>query len=390
MKNIKFEGFSGILLMLFFALLSSIVMLITLQNAVIEIEAGLEDTLHQNTINSKIIRTSYNQTVKKKPEKIQAKGIYLTTNTAGGKSLGAFIERIKETELNAVVIDIKDYTGFISYDTDVDIVNELGTEKIKIDNIEEILQTLHDNDIYAIARMQVFQDPALAEKKPSWGIQNSKTGGVWKDYKGLAWLDPNIKEVWEYNIALAKDAIEKGFDEINFDYIRFPSDGPIASAVYAKNNGMSKEEVMNNFFIYLKEELKDEPAYTSADLFGMTLWHTDDFNIGQTLLGAASKFDYISPMVYPSHYPDGFLGFANPAEHPYDVIYRNLEKGSKALEKASTTTELRPWLQDFDLGAVYTKELVRAEINAAEEWDTHGWLLWNASNNYTYEALKRE
>ena len=322
-------------------------------------------------------------------EPVFAKGIYLTAATAGSKRVNDFIELIRKTEINAVVIDIKDYSGWVSYDSNAKMANTLHTERVLIKNLPELLSSLKSEDIYTIARIQVFQDPVLAERRPDLAIQN-KGGGVWKDFKGLAWLDPGSREVWDYTIELAKDAIEKGFDEVNFDYIRFPSDGRIGEAVYTHTAGRSKIDTINDFFAYLNESLKDEPAFISADLFGMTLWSSSDFNIGQTLLGAASYFDYISPMVYTSHYADGFDGYANPALYPYEIVSKNLKKGILTLEAASSTANLRPWLQDFDLGATYTHDMVRAQIRAAEELKTSGWFLWNASNNYTTSALAED
>lgn len=316
---------------------------------------------------------------------VAAKGVYVTAYTAGGDRINDIIRLIMETELNAVVIDIKDYSGWISYDTDVELINVLGTEKVRIHDLPGLLTRLRELDIYSIARMQVFQDPVLTRKRPELAIKNKLSNDVWTDWKGLAWLDPHSEEVWEYHVALARDAIQKGFDEINFDYVRFPSDGPISQTLYPFSTGESKEVVINNFFNYLDRELDKEPAYLSVDLFGMTLWSDDDFNIGQTLRGAVGHFDYISPMIYPSHYASGFDGFANPALYPYEVIFRNLKKATPLLSGSKTL--FRPWLQDFNLGAVYTKEMVRAEIEASEENNTFGWLLWNASNNYTKTAL---
>lgn len=314
-----------------------------------------------------------------------AKGVYVTANTAGSARMENIIDLVNATELDTVVIDIKDYSGWVAYDSDVALADELGTEKIRIKNLPALLKRLDTLGIYKIARMQVFQDPVLAEKRPDLAIKNIE-GAIWTDWKELAWLDPHSQEVWDYHVALAKDAIEKGFDEINFDYTRFPSDGPISEARYPLATGENKIKVINNFFEYLSTSLSDEPAYLSVDLFGMTLWSEDDFNIGQTLDGAIGNFDYISPMVYPSHYARGFAGFENPAEYPYEVVFRNLEKASSKLE--GTQSQFRPWLQDFNLGARYTPEMVRAQIKAAEENNTFGWLLWNASNNYTREALR--
>ena len=319
-----------------------------------------------------------------KPARIENKGIYLTGYTAGNKiRRSALVDIIERTELNSVVIDIKDYSGLIFFDTDIPLVNQVGSEDVRIPDLADWLAELKQKGIYTIARITVFQDPYLAEALPEIALK-SKAGGLWRDYKGLAWVDPTQKLVWQYNVDLAKAAIEIGFDEINFDYVRFPSDGNIRQIVYANLSDDSfngKSEVMKQFYNYLAAQLEFYPALTSADLFGMVLWRNDGLNIGQRLEDAAGNFDFISPMVYPSHYPAGFENFANPAEHPYEIIYRSLIRGQKIMEQSGS--QLRPWLQDFDLGTVYTPELINLEKQAAYDAGSHGWLMWNASNYYT-------
>jgi len=326
-----------------------------------------------------------------RPEKIEAKGIYLTAYTAGSLDRRQkLVDLIKTTELNSVVIDIKDYSGRIFFDTNIPLVDKVGAEDVRIPDLADWLKELKSQGIYTIARITVFQDPYLASQRPDIALK-SKAGGIWHDWKGLSWVDPTQKLVWDYNLDLAKEAVKMGFDEINFDYIRFPSDGDIKQIVYANLDNASfegKAKAMAEFYDYLDQTLKFEPAYTSADLFGMVLWRSDGLNIGQRFQDAALHFDYICPMVYPSHYPDGFENFANPADHPYEVVYRSLIRAKDDLKKANRA-QLRPWLQAFDLGAVYTPEMIRLQKQATYDANGDGWLLWNASNRYTEGGLDR-
>ena len=327
----------------------------------------------------------------KKPQLIENKAIYLTGYSAGWKARREeLVDLIEKTELNSIVIDIKDATGRIFFDTNIPLAEKIGSEDIRIPDLAEWVKELKEKGIYTIARIVVFQDPYLAKNKPEIALKNT-SGGIWRDYKGQSWVDPTQRLVWDYNLDLAKEAIKIGFDEINFDYIRFPSDGPIRQISYAylddtTNLGKSKE--MAKFYEYVDKTLKFYPVNTSADLFGMVLWRDDGMSIGQRLEDAAPYFDYICPMVYPSHYPVGFEGFENPAAHPYEVIYRSLKNGEDKM--VNVRAKLRPWLQDFDLGAVYTPEMIRLEKQATYDGGGHGWLLWNASNYYTVGGLEPE
>ncbi|MFA6215349.1 MAG: putative glycoside hydrolase [Patescibacteria group bacterium] len=324
-----------------------------------------------------------------KPEKIESKGIYLTAYTAGSKSRRQeLVDLIEKTELNSVVIDIKDYSGKIFFETAIPLADEIKSEEVRIPDLAEWLKELKQKGIYTIARIAVFQDPYLAEKRPDIALKTAG-GGIWHDFKGLSWVDPTQKLVWDYNLDLAKAAAEIGFDEVNFDYIRFPSDGNIKQIVYANLDNATyegKAKAMADFYQYVHQTLRFYPIITSADLFGMVLWRSDGLNIGQRFEDAINNFDYICPMVYPSHYPAGFEKFANPAEHPYEVIYRSLIRVKDKFE--ASQTKLRPWLQAFDLGTKYTPEMIRTQIRASDEAGGNGWFLWNASNRYTGGGLK--
>ncbi len=323
-----------------------------------------------------------------KPPRQEVKGIYLTAYSAGDKKkVDGIIKLLNATELNAVVIDIKDYSGKILYNSKLKLVNKLKTKDNRAGDLKKLIDRLHRQNIYVIARQTVFQDPILAEKKPEWAIK-SKKGGVWLDYKGLAWVDPTRREIWDYNLAIAKEAIAFGFDEINFDYMRFPSDGKMSEVVYT--NGFKKRyEAMREFYEFLSEGLKDEPVWTSIDMFGLVMeGHGEfDMNIGQRLADAVDNFDYICPMMYPSHYPAGHLKFKNPAEHPAEIIVNGMEKG--LLQFFNKRAEVRPWLQAFNIGAVYDDgPKIRAQLDATESYTGAGWLLWNAANRYTGAGLK--
>lgn len=327
------------------------------------------------------------QKQKQKPEKIEVKGIYLTAYTAMNPlSRGKLIDLIDATELNAVVIDIKDYTGYVLYDSNIDLINELGTEKNRLGDVYSIIQAFHEHDIYVIARQTVFQDPILAKEKPEWAI-HAKTGGLWRDHKGLAWVDPTRKEVWDYNLEIAKEAMDFGFDEIQFDYVRFPSDGNMSNVVYT-NGDKARHEIMGDFYSYLGKELSDESAWISLDMFGFVMERNDGMSIGQRLEDAVDHVDYISPMMYPSHYPSGHLGLTNPASSPRIVIENGMKKGLPYFENKRAV--VRPWIQAFNIGAIYGAKNIRAQIDAVEKYTDGGWLLWNASNRYSSAGLKLE
>jgi len=326
------------------------------------------------------------------------KGVYLTSWTSSDKRrIDYFIDLIKETELNAVIIDIKEVDGRVAFDTQGELINKLGTESIMIPDISQLIDRFHEENIYTIARVVVFKDKLLPKIKPEWALKN-RQGGIWYDWAGRIWLNPTSKEVWDYHVELAKEAIRIGFDEINFDYVRFPSDGDIGQIDYSQfgilaSNSASyrevpKAELMQEFFKYLNQQLKPMGVFLSADLFGLTLWHegSNDMNIGQILEFALPYFDFVCPMVYPSHYPNGYLNFSNPAAYPYEIIKINLEKGQQRLIQGGA--KIRPWLQDFDMGAIYDKRMVNLQKQAVYDTNSYGWMLWNPSNYYTEGALE--
>ncbi|MBI4120946.1 MAG: hypothetical protein HY457_01685 [Parcubacteria group bacterium] len=342
------------------------------------------------------------------PEEVRA--IYMTSWVAGTRSRRAELVRlIDETELNAIVIDIKDYSGRISFEVTDPLLVRFGAAEKRIQDIREFIADLHRRNVYVIGRITVFQDPYLSKVKPEWAVKKeSATSTVWTDYKGLSFIDPGAKEAWDYTTALSRESYEIGFDELNFDYIRFPSDGNMRDIYYSYSNAriaadpaLGKAKIMRDFFKHLHTTLKNPSFYESntiakrsivpvlsADLFGMTMTNKDDLNIGQILEYVEPYFDYIAPMVYPSHYPKGFIGLASPAANPYEVVHYSMNRGVQRMLTASSTSEkLRPWLQDFNLGATYDAAMVRKQIQATYDVGLDSWMMWDAANTYTRDAL---
>jgi hypothetical protein len=317
------------------------------------------------------------------------------------------VDLIDTTELNTVVLDIKDYTGKLSFLVeDNQALKAIGSGENRIPDVKEFIGELHDKGIYVIGRISTFQDPYFVKIHPEYAVK-TKSGAIWQDRKGIKWLDAGAEPVWEYFVNLSEESYALGFDEINFDYIRFPSDGNMKDIMYEYGQGRSKHAVLKDFFAYIDENLrKKKNIPISADFFGMVTTNTDDLGIGQVLEDGLEHFDFVSPMVYPSHYPPDFNGWKNPNTKPYELIHYTLSKAvsrviamnSPATSTTSATStevkniqQIRPWLQDFSFGGItYTADMVRAQIKATNDVGLNGWLLWNASNVYTKDALLKE
>ena len=321
----------------------------------------------------------------------QVKGIYMSQCVVGTPSFRErLVKLIDTTELNSVIIDIRDYTGKISFTTDNPILKDMVSDACGASDMKNFISELHDKNIYVIGRITVFQNPYYTKAHPEQAVQK-KGGGVWKDNKGLSFVDVGAKPYWDTVVELSKVSYEQGFDEINYDYVRFPSDGPMSQVVYSWGKGLTKADALKEFFQYLHDKLEPTGAILSVDLFGMTTSNYDDLNIGQVLENAAPYFDFVSPMVYPSHYPPTWSGFKNPAANPYEVVKIAMQKGVERLKAmGENPLKLRPWLQDFDLGATYDKEKILAQIKATYDVGLNSWMLWDPKNLYTIEALKKD
>ncbi|HDQ16740.1 MAG TPA: hypothetical protein ENN31_01295, partial [Candidatus Vogelbacteria bacterium] len=318
------------------------------------------------------------------------RAIYLTGYTAGNLNRRqALVKLVEETELNALVIDIKDDSGYLSFLPETKELQAYNTGLTKIKDLDIFLSELKEKNIFVIGRISVFQDPLLAIRRPDLAIKDYQ-GNIWRDHKNLAWLDPSKKEVWHYVSLIAEESFRRGFDEINFDYIRFPSDGNIKTILYSPEILLRRQaDVLEDFFAFIKKESQRVGYITSADLFGLTTVNTDDLGIGQILEKAVSYFDYIAPMVYPSHYPVGFRGLSNPNHHVYQVVRYSMAEAISRLElMGEDSQKLRPWLQDFNYPITYVPQMVIDQKKAVYDSGLDSFMLWNPRNIYTRSALE--
>lgn len=356
----------------------------------------------------------------------EVKAIYMSACYGSSPTLRqTLVDLIEATELNAIIIDIKDYTGTIAIPTESALLQDGATGSgCKIKDAQAFVELLHSKGIYVIGRITVFQDPLYTKLHPDMAVHRmSAPTTPWKDNKGLSFVDVGAKPYWEYVVTLARESYALGFDELNFDYIRYPSDGPMGD-VYYTHSGIdgkvgkdTRAHNLEQFFAYLHTELRKKDAWgrapvLSADLFGMTTTNTDDLTIGQLLETTLPYFDAIAPMVYPSHYPSGFIGLSNPNNDVYAVVHYSMKRAVERTIATSTTihsdaytrigtstpalyekpaystAKLRPWLQDFDYGGDYGPAEVRAQIKAnSDAGVTGGWMLWSPSNKYTRGGL---
>ncbi len=336
------------------------------------------------------------------PNTIRA--VYMTGWSAGSKKYLAYLDDIfKKSQINAVVIDVKDYSGIVSYYTGAPLARQYKAYHAQIGDIDALITRLHSRGIYIIGRVVVFEDPMLAKNRPDLAIYDKdKTTDLtkpvlWENNDHLSWVDPASLQVWDYNIAIARDALLHGFDEINFDYVRFPTDGKADAMGFPVWDGKTpKHAVIKSFFEKLRQAFPGDTI--SADIFGQVTTNTDGMGIGQIFEDSLAYFDYIYPMVYPSHYAEGFLGYKNPADYPYEVIAHALSgakdrrdvyvKTQSQLSNGATAfkvAKIRPWLQDFNLGADYTPDMVAQQIKAVGDVmgaDYGGYMLWNPLNTY--------
>jgi len=318
----------------------------------------------------------------------EVKGIYITFGLlASEEKVRALIDMVARTELNAVVVDMKGDSGRLAHHSENPLALEIGAEQKGWMEVQELLRLCRERGIYTIARLVVFKDSVLAKGRPDWAVKRPD-GTLFADSKGSLWVDPLREEVWEYNIAIAREVAALGFDELQFDYIRFPTDGETGSLVYSQpNTEESRYGAIRDFMARLEGGLESFGVFTSADLFGLTAWLDHEANIGQMVENVAPYVDYLSPMLYPSTFTPGLLHWGadrRPTEYPYEVVYESLIRMLGRTDKP-----LRPWLQhyaDYQYHLPFGLEEYRAQREAAYDAGAQGWLFWNASGIYE-EAL---
>jgi hypothetical protein len=315
------------------------------------------------------------------PEAVR--GIYLTA--ASASNIEPYLELVERTEVNAVVVDVKDVTGEVMYPSEVPLANEIGATRDILD-IEALAAELEERGVYSIARVAVFEDQILPIERPDLAVTDSATGAQWRNNVGSTWSDPHSREVWEYNAGVAREAAEAGFDEVQFDYVRFPSDGPMETLSYPSETD-GDEDTIASFLEYASGEIEPTGARVAADVFGLAAGD-GGAGVGQNIREMAPYLDVINPMIYPSHFPVGSYGIDNPNASPYEVIENSMAEFIEDAEASNPEMEIRPWLQDFDYGdPPYGPAEVEAQIQATYDAGETGWLLWNPSNVYTEEAL---
>ncbi|MBM7625032.1 putative glycoside hydrolase [Sporohalobacter salinus] len=313
------------------------------------------------------------------------KGIYLTGWAAGGsKKFNRLLNLVTETELNAMVIDIKNIEGEVSYNSKIKLTREIGANITKIRDIDNLLNKCEENNIYTIGRIAVFKDYKLAANKEYSLKYYDDQQNHSEILSSQEWVNPYNKEVWKYNVDLAIEAVRHGFDEIQFDYIRFPVLFNLSRYNLAVAPSDSKVQIIDDFLRYAKKRLSKLKVPISIDVFGLTTTG-NNLGIGQDFKLLAQRIDYISPMVYPSHYQSGIYGLVSPEKAPYSTVYNSMQDAKKKLK--GETNQIRPWLQDFSLRYNYGVEEVREQITAAKASGLDSWLLWNPASNYTWQVF---
>lgn len=337
-----------------------------------------------------------------KPIDINVKGVYMSGASAGSDTkFNELVKLVEDTELNALVIDVKGDEGKLTYDSKLSAAHQYGSDKNPaIKNLHQRMKVLDDKHIYKIARIVTFKDPYLAQKKKEFAMKKKKDGSLYYN-DGIPWVDPYKEEYWKYVTSVAKEAAKLGFDEIQFDYVRFPDNGAEVDRQVKFDNPKNKSKAQNihDFLVYAKKELKPYGVKVSADVFGVSTSAKDDTGIGQQWESLTQAVDVISPMTYPSHYGNDVYGIKVPDAKPYETIKRALQPAinrDKVLEKQKKpVAEIRPWYQDFTATWVdghidYGPKQVKDQIRAGHELGIDEYLLWNPQNKYSEAAFKRE
>ncbi len=322
---------------------------------------------------------------------ITPKALYLSVYGIGDRRLrGNALKLLDETELNAVVIDVKGDRGHTPYSSKVALAATIGAQRLNtVRDMPKLIASLHAQGVYAVARIVTFKDNLLARSRPEWAV-HTRDGALWIDSEGLAWCDPFREEVWSYNIDIAEEAARMGFDEIQFDYVRFPDETGLA---YARpSTQKSRVAAVTGFLEAATKRLEPYNVFLAADVFGYVLWNKNDTSIGQRLEDLMPHLDYLSPMLYPSGFHLGVPGYRDPVAYPYETVILSLRNGQQRTRLPAA--RFRPWLQAFQDYAYghrgFGGRQIADQIKAAEEFGSDGWMLWNPRNVYTADGLKKK
>ena len=316
----------------------------------------------------------------------EIRGIHVTMGLASLRGKLAQYLSLKDEGLNTIALDVKDESGAVAFSSpEVPLARAIGSDRVSFYDPAEVADQVHADGLYLIGRIAVFEDPVLSARRPDMAIQRSD-GSPWLNYSGLGWTNQYDKRVWAYNVSIAKAAAKAGFDEIQFDYLRFPTDGPIDSAVWPSKVNESMSTTIDNFLKYASGQLKPLGVRVSADVFGLAA--TEKQGVGQSPSLMARYVDALSPMAYPSHFGPGQYGLDDPQAAPGTTVGYALSDFITAMR--GSRAELVPWIQDFSLGRRFTLADIQDEILAVRISRARGYLLWNASGVYTRGALQPE
>lgn len=316
------------------------------------------------------------------------KGVYLSFWGIGSPELRQDALRLLDhTELNALVIDVKGDRGGIPYPSHVALASAIGARQTTtVADMPALIANLKARGVYLIARIVVFKDDPLATTHPQWAVHRPD-GSLFRDRENLAWVDPSRREVWDYDLDIAAEAAAMGFDEIQFDYVRFPDEPGLRFAI--ENTEAQRVAAIHGFLSAARERLAPYNVFVAADIFGYVAWNTNDTFIGQRLDALVQPLDYISLMLYPSGFKFGIPGYGNPIEHPHEIVRLTIER---AVQRTHVSPQrFRPWLQAFRDYAfdhrMFGGAEIRAQIDAANQTGTNGWMLWNPRNVYSSDGL---
>jgi len=319
------------------------------------------------------------------------KALYLSYWAADSSDRRDHLQQlIAETGMNALVIDLKSSRGDIAFRSQLPLAQAVGAQRVRtLKDLPEFLAELKRQGIYTIGRIVVFKDGALSRNRRDLAV-HTLDGYLWEDREKISWTDPFNPEVWDYNISIAKEAASLGFDEIQFDYIRFPARSDLMFS--RENTGENRVAAINGFLQQAKQQLSDQPVMISANIFGYICWKHKDQKIGQRLIDLADYVDYLSPMLYPSGFPHGVPGYKNPVENSYEIVAHSLQKAGELT--GLPAVRFRPWLQAFKDYAFdrrsFTANEIHAQINASDANGSHGWMLWNAASRFSLAGLQQE
>ncbi|MDO4488788.1 MAG: putative glycoside hydrolase [Eubacteriales bacterium] len=361
---------------------------------------SLQPTTEETTVETTEAETEPEWVDTRTPVKV--KGLYLASKRVGNyEFMKEIMDVCDKTEINAIVIDIKDDYGKVTYDMkNVQSVIDLQTIEVSIENLPELLDELKSHGIYCIARIVTMRDPHLARVKPEWML-TKQDGTVYKDNSGYAWVNPYKTEYWDYVLDIALEAGRIGFQEVQFDYIRFCTDKGAGDCIFDEEEVQSRDKIaiISECVQYLSENLRKAGIYMSADVFGTIIASkVDSRSVGQDYAQIAATVDYICPMIYPSHYAAGNFSLDYPDLHPYEAILGACKRSKYALknveEEYGHNAQVRPWLQAFTatwLGSgkyrTYDREAIRQEIKGVYDAGYDEWILWNPSVKYDYSGF---